>query len=154
MTLRLFTHKRDAGSQQQNPDQKVLKLLSNQLPDTLTWQIQRHMEERIHSSKSFNHEEKIWIHSTELPNESMLMCSGWFLQCWCICLNWSLSAKMIKWKASMHSVFLLSSSVSVARQIVDVINLDVQLQVGLYESMGITKYSARHFAIKMLRACL
>lgn len=32
----LFTYKRDAGSQQQDSDEQVLKLLNNQLPDALT----------------------------------------------------------------------------------------------------------------------
>lgn len=33
----LFTYKRDAGSQQQDSDQQVFKLLNNQLPDALAW---------------------------------------------------------------------------------------------------------------------
>lgn len=32
-----FTYKRDAGSQQQDSDEQVLKLLDDQLPDALAW---------------------------------------------------------------------------------------------------------------------
>lgn len=34
----LFTYKRDAGSQQQDPDQEIFKLLNHQLPDGLAWE--------------------------------------------------------------------------------------------------------------------
>lgn len=33
-----FTYKRDAGSQQQDPDQEIFKLLNHQLPDGLAWE--------------------------------------------------------------------------------------------------------------------
>lgn len=36
--LFLFTYKRDAGSQQQDPDQEIFKLLNHQLPDGLAWE--------------------------------------------------------------------------------------------------------------------
>lgn len=32
----LFPYKRDAGSQKQDPDKQILKLLNDQLPDALT----------------------------------------------------------------------------------------------------------------------
>lgn len=37
----LLTYKWDTGSQQQDSDKQVLKLLSNQLPDALPWRRQR-----------------------------------------------------------------------------------------------------------------
>lgn len=40
------TYKRDAGGQQQDPDKQVLKLLSNQLPDALTWARERDTDKR------------------------------------------------------------------------------------------------------------
>lgn len=34
------TYKRDACSQQQDPDEQVLELLNDQLPDALAWETQ------------------------------------------------------------------------------------------------------------------
>lgn len=45
--FQLFTYKRDAGSQQQDPDKQVLKLLNNQLPDALTWVRQAKRQKQI-----------------------------------------------------------------------------------------------------------
>lgn len=67
----LFTYKRDAGSQQQDSDKQVFKLLNNQLPDALAWRRQSQIDgsaaQPLHGAAEGTSQPQILLHVLQIP---------------------------------------------------------------------------------------